>query len=112
MARTQEALRESNSGSSRSPWSNQARARAASKRTRSVSGSSPALNRSSMANRRRSSAGRYTRPFPRSSRTSRRMFVSCMATPRSSARVTASPGGAGWKIARHSRPIEPATRRQ
>ena len=41
-------------------------------------------------NRSRSSAGRYTRPLPRSSRMSRRMLVSCSATPSASASGSAT----------------------
>jgi hypothetical protein len=40
------------------------------------------------------------------------MFVSCMATPSSSARWLARAGSDEPKIATHSRPIEPATQMQ
>jgi hypothetical protein len=101
MASTQAALRLSSSGSSCSPRANHSRSRAASMRTsRSTPPSTPSTG-VAQPQRRRSSAGRYTRPLARSSRTSRRMFVSCMATPSSSARAMffSSPTDPpGWMI--------------
>ena len=108
-------------GSRARPRSYHPQARAASNRITSASAPSwgPAFRRPGRQlapEQGEIGAGRYTRPLRRSSRMSRRMLVSCSATPSASASRDASREIAlrtrGSNTPSDSRPIEPATQRQ